>query len=239
MPKIIIDPGHFGGFNSPNNYPAYNEGDRMWLLSKYLKAELESYGFTVGCTKPSINNYPKNNDGTDAVYKRGQMAKGYDLMLSLHSNAHVPDPSINRAVIIYPMSGAKRDLATKLGTSVKTTMGVSSYQLVQRDYNTGNMLSGVQSTNKDYYGVIRGSVAVGTPCIIIEHGFHTNTAVAKWLCSDTNLKKLAAEEAKVLADYYGMKRKIYRVQVGAYYDRKNADNTLTKLKKAGFDGYIV
>lgn len=238
MPKIIIDAGHYGGYNSPKNYPTYKEGDRMWTLSQYLVTALKAYGFTVGSTKSSINDYPKNADGTDAVYKRGQMAKGFDLMLSLHSNA-CDTASVNRAVIIYPMSGAKQDLAAKLGACVKSTMGVSSYQLMQRDFDTGNQYSGAKSTNKDYYGVIRGSVSVGTPCIIIEHGFHTNTAVAKWLCSDANLKKLAEAEAKVLADYYGMKKKIYRVQVGAFTNRSGAEKTLADLKKAGFSGFIA
>lgn len=32
--------------------------------------------------------------------------------------------------------------------------------------------------------------------------------------------------------------KLYRVQVGAYSVKANADTILTKLKKAGFDGYI-
>ena len=31
---------------------------------------------------------------------------------------------------------------------------------------------------------------------------------------------------------------IYRVQVGAFTNKKNAENLLTKLKQAGFDGYI-
>ena len=32
---------------------------------------------------------------------------------------------------------------------------------------------------------------------------------------------------------------LYRVQVGAYADKKNAEAQLAKLKKAGFDGYIT
>lgn len=32
---------------------------------------------------------------------------------------------------------------------------------------------------------------------------------------------------------------IYRVQVGAFYDKQNAQNLLEKIKKAGFDGFIA
>jgi cell division septation protein DedD len=31
---------------------------------------------------------------------------------------------------------------------------------------------------------------------------------------------------------------IYRVQVGAFSKKQNAENLLAKLKKAGFDGFI-
>lgn len=44
--------------------------------------------------------------------------------------------------------------------------------------------------------MLRGANAVGTPGIILEHSFHTNTRATKWLSSDSNLQKLAkAEEA--------------------------------------------
>ena len=256
MPKILLDAGHYDRYNQSNVYSSYFEGTQMWKLYNHLKIQLEKYGFTVGTTKSTINSYPKTS-GKDDVYKRGQMAKGYDLMLSLHSNACGTE-SVNRAVVIYPMSGAKNNLAAQLGQCVKSTMGLSSYQLMQRDYNTGDIYSGVKNNNKDYYGVIRGAVAVGTPCIIIEHGFHTNTAVAKWLMNDSNLQKLAEAEAKVLAEHFGIKTQtsttttqtttqastqeqlIYRLQVGAYTQKSSAEQMLDKLKKAGFkDAYIT
>ena len=245
MAKILIDAGHYSGYNVSPVHKQYKEGDRMWKLSQYLIAELKAYGFTVGSTKASINAYPKDAKGNDAVDKRGAMAKGYDLMLSLHSNACGTE-SVNRAVIIHPMSGKSKDIAAKLGECVKATMGVSSYQIAQRDYNTGAYYyDGKARSGKDYYGVIRGAVAQGVQCLIIEHGFHTNTAVAKWLMSDANLQKLAKAEAKVLADHYGVKKPatatgvIYRVQVGAYSNKANAEAMLAKLKKAGFDGIIT
>lgn len=251
MPKILLDAGHYDKYNQSNVHKNYYEGTQMWKLQQHLKIQLEKYGFTVGSTKSSINGYPKTN-GNDDVYKRGQMAKGYDLMISLHSNACGTE-SVNRAVIIYPMSGAKNNLAVQLGQCVKSTMGLSSYQLMQRDYNTGTMYSGIKSTQKDYYGVIRGSVAQGVPCIIIEHGFHTNTAVAKWLMNDVNLQKLAEAEAKVIAEHFGIKKQTststtqnttknneyYKVQVLAGKNRQSAEDMVNKLKKAGFDGFIV
>ncbi len=242
IPKIIIDPGHYENYNRSNVVPSYYEGTRMWKLAQYLIAALKSYGIPVSCTKKTINDYPKgvkNGVVYDAVEKRGAMAEGHDLMISLHSNA-VKTESVDRAVIIYPASGAEKKLATKLGETVKSVMGVSSYQLYTRKIDAGEL------KGQDYYGVIRASVAVGTPCIIIEHGFHTNKAVANWLMSNANLQKLAEAEAKAIADYYGVKKPtattsdtIYRVQVGAYNFRAGAESLLANLKKAGFNGMIV
>lgn len=244
MPKILIDAGHYSKYNQSPVYKQYYEGDQMWKLSQYLKKALEEYGITVGSTKDYIDGYPKSN-GKDDVYKRGQMAKGYDMMISLHSNA-CDTESVDRAVIVQPMSGDVAIFAKMIGSCVKSAMGVSSYQLAQRDYNTGTYYyDSKKHSGKDYYGVIRGAAVVGVPCIIIEHGFHTNTAVAKWLMSDANLKKLAEAEATTIAEYYGAQKKtassgtIYRVQVGAYSNKANADAMLAKLKKAGFDGYIT
>lgn len=204
--KIMIDPGHYAGYNKSNVYPTYCEGDKMWILSQFLIEELKSYGFTVGCTKQSINSYPKSN-GSDYVYGRGQKAKGYDLFISLHSNACGTE-SVDRVVVIFPMNASGKDIAIKLGQTVKNIMGVSSYQILQRDYNTGAYYYDQKSrSGKDYYGVIRGAIDAGAKSsIIIEHGFHTNKKCATWLNEKANLKILAQAEAKTIADYYNMKK---------------------------------
>lgn len=204
--KIMIDPGHYQGYNKSNVYPAYCEGDKMWVLSQLLIGELKTYGFIAECTKPSINDYPKNN-GSDYAYGRGAKAQGYDLFISLHSNACGTE-SVDRVVVIIPMCAAGRELANKLGQTVKETMSVSSYQMMQRDYDTGAYYYDQKArSGKDYYGVIRGARAVGAKAeMIIEHGFHTNKKCAIWLNNEANLKALAAAEAKTIADHYGLQK---------------------------------
>lgn len=61
------------------------------------------------------------------------------------------------------------------------------------------------SSGGEYYGVLRGARAVGTPYyMLIEHSFHTNTKATKWLSKDANLDKLAVAEADILAEFFGM-----------------------------------
>ncbi|MGM9601399.1 MAG: hypothetical protein ACI3W5_07430, partial [Faecousia sp.] len=90
-----------------------------------------------------------------------------------------------------------------------------------------------RGSNGEYYGVLRGAASVGTPGIILEHSFHTQTKATRWLLEDGNLQKLAAEETKVIAAYFGVSKpdteqeRWYRIrkswedagsQLGAYKD---------------------
>lgn len=233
MTKIMLDAGHYGKYN-PGSVSGYYESEMTWKLQTYLKTELEAYGFEVGVTRT-------NKDKDLAVYDRGQKAKGYDLFISLHSNAINSEPT-KRVVVIHPISGKGKDIAQKLGNTVLTTMNLSNdkYWYVQ---TTTRALSS-DKPKTDYYGVIRGAVAAGVPGIIIEHSFHTNKEACKWLMVDANIKKLAKAEAKTLAEHYKMikketNKKTYRVQVGAFSTKAAATEQMKKIKAAGFEAYIT
>lgn len=235
--RIICDAGHFSKQNQSNVYKKYYEGDAMWSLMQYFMAELEKYDIEVGSTKKTINGHPRDKDGKDDVYARGKMAAGWDAQISFHSNA-CDDPGVNRIVVIPPISGAGDPLARKLGAAVAEVMGIPNVQIYKRDNGAG----------RDYYGIIRGAAAVGTPCIIIEHSFHTNYAAAQWLYKKENLKKLAVAEAKVVAEHFGAVpdkketlrsegMELYRVrkswddagsQIGAFYSLERAQEIADK-----------
>lgn len=78
-----------------------------------------------------------------------------------------------------------------------------------------------------------------------EHVFHDNPEDAKWF--HDHLTDVARSAAKGLCDYFRIpfvepekKDTIYRIQVGAFRVRENADAYLKKVKAAGFsDAYIV
>ena len=245
--KIMLDAGHFAKQNkSPcNTTPKYYEGDMAWKLQTYLKEELLKYGFVVGTTRTD------NSKDLSPVYYRGEKAQGYDMFLSLHSNASPFNDvyeGLDRPVVIYPVKAdAKvKSFANTLAKCVYSVMKTKqSYQILTREYDG--------YPGYDYYGVLRGAVEVGCKnAFIIEHGFHTDTKCTNWLLQDANLQALAVAEAKSIAGYFGVSlptqtttpatsagKTIYKVQVGAYTKRIYADALLTKLKNAGFDGYIV
>lgn len=229
--KILLDAGHVTCYNQSKVHKAYYEGNAMWTLQGLLKKELEAYGFIVSTTR-------SNRDKDLAVYDRGAMAKGYDMFISLHSNA-CDTESVDRVVIIKGYDQPD-NLPNKFGEELSKVIGVKQkHQIMTKKNNNGG----------EYYGVLRGAKAVGVANrFLIEHGFHTNTATAKWLCDEANLKKIAQAEAKVIADFYGVKKTttssstnkqtLYRVICGSYAERTNAEAMQKKLEKAGFSSFL-
>ena len=198
MFKVCLDPGHYGKYNRSNVVPTYYESDMTWKLHLLLKKELEKYGFEVITTRDS-----KNIDLPLA--ERGKKSKGCDLFVSLHSNASSTE-SVNRAVVITyqdvnwtDIDDKAKEIAEKLGACVQKVMDLSSYQIYQK--KAVNDRDGNGKLDDEYYGVLYGARKVGTPGVIIEHGFHTNTKCAKWLSLDSNLELLAKAEAEVIANY--------------------------------------
>ena len=84
-------------------------------------------------------------------------------------------------------------LGHKLAETVGRVMGTVGKPCIWKRKGNGGT---------DYYGVLRGAAAVGTPGILLEHGFHTNLRDTNWLMNDENLRRMAAEEAETIAAYY-------------------------------------
>ena len=189
--KICLDAGHVGSkYNQSPVVKTYYESAMVWALHLKLKAQLEARGFQVVTTRASID--------TDlGVYERGTASKGCDAFISLHSNAcgteSVDYPVVYRA---YDNKNNVDTLALKLAKKVGELMGTTQ---------AGRTATRKNSSGGEYYGVLRGARAVGTPYyMLIEHSFHTNTKATKWLSKDTNLDKLAVAEADILAEFFGM-----------------------------------
>ena len=200
-PIVCLDAGHYGKYNQSPVVKSYYESDMNWKLHLLLKAELEKYGIQVKTTRAD-----KAKDlGLEA---RGKASKDCDLFISLHSNAAEAE-SVKYVAAMYMvddncgvMDEQSKQFALLLAESVAAVMKLP--------YNTWATKSSSDRDGNgykdDYYGVLRGAHTVHTPGIIIEHGFHTNTATAKWLLVEENLKKLAEAEAKTIAEWFDVKK---------------------------------
>ena len=226
---VCLDPGHDSEFYNPSPVePKYFEGQRMWALAQRLAEELEALGIRVVMTKQRVNQKV-------ALVDRGKMSAGADLFVSLHSNAATtekPDWVVVMHQVQQPGNVDDKSLAfaKRIGSAVAEVMGVGCELAAvksSKDRNGDGYLD-------DYYGVLRGAAQVGTPGVILEHGFHTNRKCTQWLLHDENLALLAKQEAKViqawLAEEHSLVEFVMQVQgaIGAKIDGVAGKETLGK-----------
>ncbi|MBO4452309.1 MAG: N-acetylmuramoyl-L-alanine amidase [Clostridia bacterium] len=190
--KIMLDPGHSGtNRNCSPAVPGYCESRFTWEYAKYLKKALKKTGFfDVALTRSSINDDPE-------VTKRGRSAKGYSLLISVHTNASA-DKKKDRVVVYRQIGNAPYAVTAKkfsnsIAPVLNKAMGCKEkYAVKTRKGSRG-----------DYYGVLRGAASVGTPAVLIEHSYHTNERAATRLLNVWNLKSLAYVTCKVICGFFG------------------------------------
>ena len=191
MTKICLDAGHYGKYNQSPAVSKYYESDMAWKLHLKLKACLEDYGIEVITTRSS----QEKDLGLTA---RGKAAKGCDLFLSIHSNAagSKANETVDYPIAFVPINGSADILGQQLAECVEQVMCTKQmWRSESKKSAKGDW---------DYYSVISGAASVGVPGIILEHSFHTNTKITKWLLDDSNLDKLAKAEAEVIAKYFNI-----------------------------------
>lgn len=223
--KIMIDPGHFSHYNQSPVYSPYWESVMTWKLSNYLQEELQALGAHADLTKSSLDEDPSLND-------RGFLSKGYDLFISVHSNAENDTYSDAPMAFVYQdlpwttIDDVSADVGKLLADTTASVMGTRQKGSVERRKGTEDHdNNGIM--DDEWYSVLFGSRYVGTPGILMEHSFHTNYRSAVWLYNDENLKKLAKAEAKVIYDYFKKKKdkEILKETL-----REKSESTLTPLK---------
>lgn len=205
-PRLMLDAGHDGEYNRSPAVKTYYESDFTFKFCNMLKEELEALGMEVGLTRTS-------QDEKMDLFARGKASKGYDLFLSIHSNAtgtgKVND-NVDYPVAIVMLDDEKIDIdETSLEIGKKLVAVVEEVMQTKQSGRTytrqsSNDRDGNGIMDDEYYGVLNGAKRVGTPGIILEHSFHTNTRSTEWLLNDDNLRNMAKAEAAALAEYFGV-----------------------------------
>lgn len=198
MVKIMLDPGHGGGpahnrgFKQVDNLPYCNEGDCNFIYARdFLKPALERHGLKVNMTRNYIFQNP-------SLKSRGLMAGGYDLLLSVHSNAAGGNV---RGVEVWDSTNPKescKTLGDKICAYVSSALGTANRGTKYRKNNAGT----------NYYGILRLGYAKKN--MIIEHVFHDNLQDAT--IYRKNLDKTANAVARAIAEFYGLAEKTEEVK---------------------------
>ena len=192
--SIMLDAGH-KGYENRGILRSYWESKRMWAITEYEYKYWKQYKDVV------VNKTRMDQNSFLDPYLRGVKGRDYDLVISNHSNSG-GSRSTDYPLVIIPVSRKLNSkvgpLAAKIAATLRDVMETkNSYQIWKR----------AQSNGLDWFGFTRGASFVRTPSMLIEHSFHSNPKICKWLMSNTNLKKLAERKVATIAEYYGIEKK--------------------------------
>src|SRR5690606_30999377 len=229
MVKIFIDPGH-GGSDPGAVANGLREKDLTLKIAKYMRDYL-------------LNNYSgvsvrmsRENDKAVSLSARTNDANkwGANAYVSIHVNA---GGGTGFESYVYPNVGqATRNLQNAVHSEVM------------------KVFSGFRDRGKKQanFHVLRETKM---SAVLTENGFIDTKNDADFLNLERNLRMIGEAHAAVGAERFGLKKKadpkpapqpapkqdgkLYRVQVGAVKDRKNAERLAEELKKEGYSVIIV
>lgn len=223
--KVFIGVGH-GGTDSGAVGNGFKEKDLNLSIALACNEVLQRHGVNTLMSR--------TKDENDALTEEIKECNAFkpDLAIDIHNNAGGGDG----AEAYYHYGG---------GLSKTLALNVLS-EIVKIGQNSRGAKIRKNAQGKDYYGFIRQTSA---PAVIVECAFIDNktdiaiidtaaeqktmgVAIAKGILATLGIAYV--EEKPVVTD-----GKIYRVQVGAYSVKANAENMQQKLKAAGFDAIIV
>lgn len=232
--KIYIDAGH-GGDSIGAVYQKRKEQDDCLKLALAVGKLVQAQGITVKYSRTTDVNPDLNNRCIEAN------DWGADYFISIHRNAFKAEQAQGVEAYIYSKAKAGGPEETKVKKIVNLVCTA-----------TGFKNRGVKFGAPSYTDFAVNRITTMYSCLL-ECGFIDNTADNEIF--DKNFNQLARAIAVGLCDAVGVtykdggtssgsgttgtSKKIYRVQVGAYTVKENAEAMRDKLKAAGFDGFIV
>lgn len=231
MKTIIIDAGH-GGTDPGATAFGVNEKDWCLKMSSYQYKRLKELGAKVSMTR--------TNDTTIDSTNRANLIKNkFDLCISNHFNAF--NGSARGIETIHSIKNNSR-FANDLASALRKATNLPFRRVFTKKNEQGT----------DWYFMHR--LTGNTEVVIIEYGFLDNAADFNYYKNDTNFYKAAEAIVKVLCEKAGVTYKapsqgkppaqttsktLFKVQAGAYSKLENAEQQVQKLKKAGFEAFII
>lgn len=218
MHKVFIGVGH-GGTDSGAVSNNTKEKDLNLSIALACRDYLKKYA------EVKLSRTKDENDTLSEEIKECN-AFNPNLAIDIHNNAGGGDG----AEVFYHYGG---------GTS-KTLAENILAEIVKAGQNSRGAKIRKNGDGKDYYGFIRNTKA---PSVIVECAFVDNKKDIMIIDTETERKAMGVAIAKGILKTLGIAETgsngLYRVQVGAYSDKANAEAMQKKIKSAGFDAIII
>lgn len=187
---VVIDPGH-GGENEGTTENGFCEKEMTMTTALALYDRLSQYdGVTV---------YLTHTDDTDlTLKKRAEFAQsvGADFLFSIHYNASENHELFGSEVWV-PLTAPYNVYGYQFGST-----------LLMRLQEKGLFIRGVKTRKNDrgtdYYGILRESVALGIPAILIEHCHVDEVRDYTYCDSQEKQEAFGYEDAEAIAMFLGL-----------------------------------
>ncbi len=226
MFTICLDPGHGKYENRSPFSETFTEGSNNYYHAQSIKEELEKYECKVVLTRNDITENP-------SLYERAKIASdaGADTFFSIHSNAYTNQAAKGISIFYSVTTPNLKSFCDDIGDAITSVFNDNG----ANTYNRGSFIR-TQSDGKDWYGVIRNSIALGVPeAYIIEHGFHTNPDDFKCINDIAIMKEAAKAEAEQIALHYGLRKRSIPGDVNGDGKVNTADDILFQRYLAGWN----
>lgn len=220
--SVYLSPSNQTG----NKYAFGNttEALEMQKVGAVVEKELKKRGISVIVAKPSLD-----------IESRGVEANkmAVDVYVAIHSNA---GGGKGAEAYYDPSSSKSKALATKVYNKVAAVTPTTD--------------RGIKNGMAPYGGKGLAEIRVPKSPVaetLVEVEFHDNVTYAKWIIANTTA--LGTAIAQGICEYLSVPwtvtpeqpkpNKLYRVQVGAFSQKANADKLAKELKEQGFDCFII
>ena len=221
MAKVFIGVGH-GGSDPGAVANGFKEKDLNLSISLACREELERHGVIVLMSR--------TKDDSESLNEKINECNAFnpDVALDIHNNAGGGDG----AEVFYHHGG---------GTGKVLADNILA-EAVKLGQNSRGAKVKLNPNGTDYFAFIRNT---GAPAVLVECAFVDNKKDIQIIDTAAEQKAFGVAIAKGILKTLGIAYKeettgkIYRVQVGAYAVKANAEAMMKKLKAAGYDAFIV
>lgn len=219
MPTVFLTAGHGGTDPGAVAYGMKEKDINLQILLS-CKTELERHGVKVICSRLKDEDDPVGQETKEAN------SSGADIAVSFHTNAGGGDGSET----FYFFGSAKGEKLATLCEKYTKAIGQNS-----RGIKSGKNLYFVKNTKMT--------------AVLCECAFVDNDKDNDIIDTAADRNKFGIAYAKAILEYFGIaykaetqtsaSGKLYRVQVGAFANKANAEKLQAELKSKGYNGVIV
>lgn len=230
---ICLDPGHGGSDSGATAFGA-KESDLTLKIAQYCKEELSKYDVNVVMTRTTDTRL--SEEAAMDLKNRVEVAKkaGASYFISIHINS-ATNSAAKGAEVYYPNTSGNKNLSSngqnlaKAIQSQLAALGLYDRGIKIRNYTDGTTSSNPNSSDQDYYGVIRYAKQANITGLIVEHCFISNKdEFDKYLGSNAKLQQLGIADAKGIVSALGLQAKNADIDTLAAENRNVlADGTYT------------